>query len=287
MSGNTFTDLMYYATDSDYLAAALFFAAGIMVMMLWLLNLLIAVITSSFLVIREESKSRAFAPRMKSFPPEEELEPSRRASALKCLYDKTYWIWIIAIAYDLSCQAFRSAYMSEDRAKLIENTEVAVTFILLIEIAIRFAVDWRGFFQDKQNWCDMGLAIITTVILIPPIRNSGQPYAWLTAFQILRIYRVIIAVPVTKELITFVLGNSRGISNLVLFVFLITFLISIFAVQLFRGELTPYNPYGNVIHVTFFTIYNTFLKMYQILSSENWTINLYNITAFDTALNTA
>jgi hypothetical protein len=27
--------------------------------------------------------------------------------------------------------------------------------------------------------------------------------------------------------------------------------------------------------------------MYQILSSENWTINLYNITAFDTALNTA
>jgi len=59
--------------------------------------------------------------------------------------------------------------MSEDRAKFIENSEVVVTFILLIEIVIRFAVDWHSFFQDKQNWCDMGLAIITTIILIPPI----------------------------------------------------------------------------------------------------------------------
>jgi hypothetical protein len=56
---------------------------------------------------------------------------------------------------------------------------------------------------------------------------------------------------------------------------------------LFRGELTPNDPYGNVIHITFFTIYNAFLGMYQILSSENWTINLYNITAFDDARNTA
>jgi len=104
-------------------------------------------------------------------------------------------------------------------------------------------------------------------------------------FQILRIYRLIIAIPATRELIVLILRNSSGISNLVLFVFLITFLVSIFAVQLFCGELTPSNPYGNVIYTTFFTIYNTFLGVYQILSSENWTINLYNITAFDTALN--
>jgi hypothetical protein len=76
----------------------------------------------------------------------------------------------------------------------------------------------------------MGLDIITTIILIPPIRHSGQPYAWLTVFQILRIYRLIIAVPATRELIVLILGNSSGIGNLILFVFLITFLVSIFAV---------------------------------------------------------
>jgi hypothetical protein len=288
MTANTFTDLMYYTTDSDYLAAALFFAGGIMIMMLWLLNLLIAVITSSFQVIREEGKASAFAAQVKGILSVEEPRlPSRRVSAMKKLYDKTYWFWIIVITYDLICQGSRSSRMSAARGQFIDDSEVVVTFILLVEIVLRFAVDWRGFFKSNKNWFDLGLAIITTVILLPPIRTSGQPYAWLTVFQILRIYRLILAVPVTRKLIGLVLGNSSGIGNLMLFVFLITFLMAILAVQLFRGELTPDDPYGNVIHITFFTIYNAFLGMYQILSSENWTINLYNITAFDDARNTA
>ena len=287
MTANTFTDLMYYTTNSDYLAAALFFAGGIMIMMLWLLNLLIAVITSSFQVIREEGKASAFAAHVKALLPEEEVKPLRRVSTMKVFYDKTYWLWIVVITYDLLCQAFRSSSMPPERGDFIDNSETVATFILLVEIIIRFAVDWRGFTHEKKNWFDLGLAVITTVILAPPIRHSGQPYAWLTVFQILRIYRVIIAVPVTRGLFTLVLGNSSGIANLMLFVFLITFLVSIFAVQLFRGELTPSDPYGNVIHVTFSTIYNAFLGLYQVLSSENWTIILYNITAFSTARNTA
>lgn len=47
MTGNTYTDLMYYTMNSDYLVAALFFAGATIIMMFWLLNLLIAVITSS------------------------------------------------------------------------------------------------------------------------------------------------------------------------------------------------------------------------------------------------
>jgi hypothetical protein len=287
MTANTYTDLMYYTMDSDHLAAALFFAGGIMIMMLWLLNLLIAVITSSFQVIREEGKASAFAAHVKGMLPSQDADTPNKVSRMKRLYDRTYWFWIIAISYDLFCQAFRSSSMSPSRGQFIDISETVVTLVLLAEIIIRFAVNWRGFFQDKKNWFDLGLAIITSVILIPQIQNSGQPYAWLTVFQIIRIYRVIIAVPITRSLITLVLGNASGIGNLMLFVFLITFLMSIFAVQLFRGELTPSDPYGNVIHITFFTIYNAFLGMYQILSSENWTINLYNITAFDDARNTA
>ncbi|KUJ20384.1 BcCCH1, calcium channel protein [Mollisia scopiformis] len=287
MTANTFTDLMYYTMNSDYLAAALFFAGGIMIMMLWLLNLLIAVITSSFQVIREEGRASAFAAHVKGMLQTKESDTPRRKSKMKALYDKTYWLWIIVIAYGLLCEGFRSSIMSVERGKFINESEVVVTFILLVEILIRFSVDWRGFFQDNKNWVDLALAVITTVILIPPIMSSGQPYAWLSVFQILRIYRLIIAVPITRALIMLVLGNSSGIANLMLFVFLTTFLMSIFAVQLFRGELTQTDPYGNVIHITFFTIYNAFLGMYQILSSENWTINLYNITAFDTARNTA
>lgn len=287
MTANTFTDLMYYATDSDYLGAALFFAGGIVIMTLWLLNLLIAVITSSFQVIREEGRASAFAAQIKDMLPSEKTDSPKRRTAMKRLYNKTFWFWIVVISYDLLCQAFRSATMSPDRALFIENSEIVATVILLAEIMVRFAVDWRNFFHVNKNLFDLGLAIITSVILIPPIRHSGQPYAWLTLFQIIRIYRVIIAVPVTKSLITLVLGNSKGIGNLMLFVFLITFLMSIFAAQLFRGELPQTDTNGKTIEITFFTIYNSFLGMYQILSSENWTSNLYNITAVNTARNTA
>ena len=287
MTANTFSDLMYYTTNSDYLAAALFFAGGIMIMMLWLLNLLIAVITSSFQVIREEGKMSAFAAHVKGLVQDLDLKTPRRLSALKRWYNKTYWFWIVVITYGLLCQAFRSSTMPQSRADFINDSEIVVTLLLLLDIIMRIAVDWRGFNMDKKNWFDLGLSVVTAVILIPPIRNSGQPYAWLSIFQIVRIYRVIIAVPVTRGLITLVLGNSSGIGNLMLFVFLITFLMSIFAVQLFRGELTQYDPYGNVIKTTFFTIYNAFLGMYQILSSENWTSIMYNITAYDTRLNTA
>jgi hypothetical protein len=287
MTANTFSDLMYYTTNSDYLAAALFFAGGIVIMMLWLLNLLIAVITSSFQVIREEGKMSAFAAHVKGLVQELDINTPRRHTAMKSLYSKTYWFWIIVIVYDLVCQGLRSSSISSTREDFINISEIVVTLILLVDIILRFAVDWRGFRLAKRNWFDLSLAIITSIILIPPIRNSGQAYAWLTLFQILRIYRIIIAVPITRSLITLVLGNSSGIGNLVLFVFLITFLMSIFAVQLFRGELTPYDPYGNVIEVPFFSIYNAFLGMYQILSSENWTTILYNITAYDTRLNIA
>ena len=84
-----------------------------------------------------------------------------------------------------------------------------------------------------------------------------------------------------------VLGNVSGILNLILFVVLITFLVAIFAVQLFRGEIPPWDSNQNIIHITFSDIFNSFLGMYQVFSSENWTVLLYNVTQFETKWNTA
>ena len=75
--------------------------------------------------------------------------------------------------------------------------------------------------------------------------------------------------------------------NLIVFVFLITFLTAIFAVQLFRGEVPPYDQSQNIIRITFTDIYNSFIGMYQVLSSENWTVLVYNATQFDLRWNTA
>ncbi|KAF0318752.1 ion transporter [Colletotrichum asianum] len=286
ISSNTFTDIMYYTTNSDYLPAALFFGAGIMILMLWLVNLLIAVITSSFQVIREESKASAFTTEEEPLVQEPVEEAPQKVSALRKIYDQTSFLWIAVIAFGLLAQCFRSSRMSDSRGRFIDAVEIVVTIILDFEIAVRIAAGWRTFYKSRRNIIDLGLAIITSIILIPPIRNSGEPYAWLTVFQILRVYRLVLAVPMTRKLIVMVLGNSNGIANLMLFVFLITFLMSILAAQLFRGEIPKHSDDGDLNEVSFFTIYNSFLGMYQILSSENWTSMLYNVTSYLNAYNT-
>ena len=87
-------------------------------------------------------------------------------------------------------------------ANLVEDSsELGVTIALDCEIILRFMADWRRFHKSKRNLVDLALAIITTVIQIPVIKYSGQPYAWLTFFQIIRIYRVVLAVEMTRTLI--------------------------------------------------------------------------------------
>jgi hypothetical protein len=285
ISSNTFSDLLYYLTNSDYLAAALFFAAIIVVMTFWLVNLLIAVITSSFQIIREESKQSAFT--ADAIEPPVFHDGNQKKSHLRKLYDRTYWFWIFNIVAGLLIMCFRTSHMSQRQEQFVLNGETILTSVLALEIVLRFACEWRHFFQSKLNCVDLALAVITCVTQIPQIRNSGQPYAWLTFFQIVRIYRVVLAIPMTRNLIMLVFTNIIGLLNLIVFAFLMTFLVAILASQMFRGDFPQTDAAGNVIHVTFFNIYNSFIGMYQILSSENWTLIMYNITQFDDRWDTA
>ncbi|TGJ84117.1 hypothetical protein E0Z10_g4650 [Xylaria hypoxylon] len=287
MSSNTWSDLMYYTTNSDFQAAALFFGASIMILMLWLINLLIAVITSSFQVIREESKASAFTADQDPLLADPQEPQLQRASRLQRIYDKTSLIWVFFIAYEIFAQSWQSASMSPERKNFIEISTILVAGLLDVEITIRIVANWKSFHRSKRNLVDLFLAVANTVILLPPIRNSGQTYAWLTIFQILRVYRVVLAIPITRDLILLVLGNATGIGNLIIFVFLITFIMAIFAVQLFRGEIPLRTPEGDLIEISFYNIFNSFLGMYQILSSENWTDILYNVTSYTNSYNTA
>jgi hypothetical protein len=203
MSSNTWSDLLYTVADTDYLVTSLFFIIAILVLSLWLISLLIAVITSSFQIIREESKTSAFTGEIIKEDTTEEDDKKQRVSSLKRFYDKTAVLWITVIAFGLVSQMMRSAGMSPFRRKFIDRAEILVTLILLLEILIRLVVDWRHFFSSKRNVTDLAIAIITTVIQIPIIKNShdGKAYAWLTIFQIMRVYRVVLAVPMTRDLI--------------------------------------------------------------------------------------
>jgi voltage-dependent calcium channel len=291
MSSNTFSDILYYLTNSDYLSAAIFFAVGIVILFFWLVNLLIAVITSSFQVIREESKASAFTgedeDQLRVDPTDDLKSPRSKRSSLKKIFDKSEPFWVVIISYGIIAQAFRSASMGSQRAHFVTLSETVVTLLLLVEIFLRFLVDYRNFFKKKHNWADLSIAIITTIMQIPQIHNSGAPYAWLTIFQIIRIYRVVLALPITRDLIIIMLGNVTGLLNLILFVVLFCFLAAILATQMFRGSLPQQDWNQNPIRTQFNNLWNSFLGMYQIFSSENWTDIMYHVTNYDMVYNTA
>jgi hypothetical protein len=203
MSSNTWSNLLYTMADTDYLISSLFFIVGIVILSLWLISLLIAVITSSFQIIREESRTSAFTGEVIKEETAEDDDEKHRVNSLKRLYDKTAWFWVVVIAYGLVCQTMKSSSMSLFRRKFIDRSETIVTLVLLMEVLIRFVVDWRHFFRSKRNITDLIIAIITTVIQLPAVKEAynGKAYAWLTIFQIIRVYRVVLAVPMTRDLV--------------------------------------------------------------------------------------
>lgn len=60
-----------------------------------------------------------------------------------------------------------------------------------------------------------------------------------------------------------------GIANMVLFLLIVNYIAALVAVQFLRGD------FGNDTFVTFGGVYNSFLAMYQVFSSENWPDVLY------------
>lgn len=96
---------------------------------------------------------------------------------------------------------FHSSTLSLRTARLLDRVELGVTILLFIEILLRFISDWRTFHRKKRNWVDLLLATMTCIILLPPVKSSGRAYAWLTLFQILRVYRLVWAIPVTRILL--------------------------------------------------------------------------------------
>ena len=88
-----------------------------------------------------------------------------------------------------------------------ENLELGFTIGFDLEMIIRvtgFLPDWRAFFSKGRNSFDLFLAVMSSIIQIPAI-TAAAAYPWLTVFQLLRWYRVILAFPRMKPLLVSVM----------------------------------------------------------------------------------
>ncbi|WWC62542.1 uncharacterized protein I303_105138 [Kwoniella dejecticola CBS 10117] len=273
---NTWAPVMYQAMDSDFFSSAFYFLAGVIVLNFWLLNLLVAVVVNTFSDIRAETKRSAFGgdENLLGTDPQWAAENKQRKMHNKVLtlYGRTEMFWVVLVLADMVTQGTKTSDSSQSMLQLLKNLEIAFTLAFDLEMVLRIIghfPDWRSFFLSGRNCFDLFLAVACSIIQIPAIANGGI-YPWLTIFQLLRWYRVILAFPRMKPLLNTFFGSFAGLLNMVVFLFLMIFLSALMALQLFRGDIEG-DP------IDFSQTFNAFLGMYQISSSENWTDVLYNV----------
>jgi len=280
-SANTWTGNMYDMMSAEYFASCLYFIVGVIVLNFWLINMFVAVITTSFGDMREETKHSAFASKkvtvgggMDDLGPGEPGSPrglGRGVNWVRKVYGWSGRLWAGAILTDIVFQAMTSSDMSLAEERRLSRIELGFTIAFAVEMVIRAVAslpDWRVMFTKPENQTDLVLAVVTVIIQIPVIKNS-EAYKWLQIFQIARFYRVVLAFPRLKRLLVKLTGTISGLINMIVFLLLMNIVVAIVSVQLFRGVPDPDDD--DTTSMTYMTTYNSFLATYQILSSENWT----------------
>ncbi|KAJ7661709.1 Ion transport protein-domain-containing protein [Mycena rosella] len=320
-SANGWSPLMYSMIDSEYFVVCTFFILCVVVLNFWLINLFVAVITNTFSAIRSETKKSAFGATHLDPPADPDADDgwslaarppgARRANPAALAVAYTRWLFVALALASLALQATRTPTISPAHETLLFRSELAITIAFDVEILLRIAAalpDWRAFlglrsssalsanmgFGDGadngkgkgrrntgvrgagQNWLDLALAVGTSVIQVPAIQRSAV-YPWFTILQLMRFYRVILVVPRMKPLLLAVFGNMYGLANMTLFLIIVNFIAALISVQFLRGDLDV----GETMN--FGTMFNAFLAMYQVFSSENWTNVLYSTAGAETA----
>lgn len=277
MSVNTFTDLMYDTIRTDYPAASLFFIFGALILGFWLANLLIAVVATEFRHVRRKYSSHRDNFFLNSWFKSERSKKFMLRRKWGRAFFAIRWIWLIVIGIDLILSCTVGARASQGHILFVYKWNIWTSSILAFEVLIRFVCYlpfWREFFRSKGNVVDSLLGIINVIIILPFVYQHETLFAWLTVFQVMRFYRIAIAVPSVKDLWVKVLGNYYTIWTLTIFLFGNTLFSGIVVTQLLRG-LVPMND-----ELSFFDLGSSFLGMYSITTTENWTDLLYLVVEY-------
>ncbi|KAG2176472.1 hypothetical protein INT43_005712, partial [Umbelopsis isabellina] len=273
----SWTDRMYDMMDAEYVVACLYFIVIVIILNFWLINLFIAVINEMFAKVREDSNHSAFTS-SKAKPVLADNEEGwsfgeqgpnarkpKRITRFQHIVKASNPIWVALVAVDLLVMGWKNFDMTPAELALLDRCEFGFTMAFMLEALVRLISslpDWRTFFAEPRNRTDFFIAVITCIIQIPPIHGNSIAYSWLTGFQILRIYRVLIAFPRMRAILSRILGSVYGLMNLVFFVVLVTLICSIVAIQLLEGVVSSGDESDDI---TFYSVYNAFAGLYQVL----------------------
>lgn len=133
----------------------------------------------------------------------------------------------------------------------------AILAVFVVELLLRLYVRRAAFFQDPWRIFDL---VVVSLALIP---TSG-PLSILRAFRILRVLRLIGAIPSMRRVVTGLLRAIPGMGSVFLLLSLIFYVFAVMATKLF-GQTAP---------EWFGTIGESAYTLFQVMTLESWSMGI-------------
>ena len=129
--------------------------------------------------------------------------------------------------------------------------------IFVIELLLRLAVDFKGFWRDPWRLFDFFVIVIA---LLP----TAGPLSILRALRILRVLRLISAVPAMRRVVAGLLGAMPGMGSILFLIGLIFFVFSVISTKLFGAAFPEW----------FGTLGASAYTLFQIMTLESWSMGI-------------
>ncbi|RKP08010.1 Ion transport protein-domain-containing protein [Thamnocephalis sphaerospora] len=290
VSTEGWTETMYWTMDAEYALAALYHCMLILSMSFIIMQLFVAVITESFADTRSQSNASTFlGTRMDHQLLQYDGNEARAAEAAAermGLEQAGQTAYVIAAHAQATVAPVLTGMCANLSRVPAETAEAGFTAYFAVEILVRMVASatWRTFWASASNRTDLFLAIATSIVQLPFIRQVPW-YRYLTIFPLMRFYRVVPLVPRVNTMAAKMFRSIKSFMNVIFFMAMTLTIASTVSMQVFSGRFDfedskdDSGPKRN-----FDSFGEAFLALFQILSGENWNEVLYNAMRSQTGI---
>ena len=140
---------------------------------------------------------------------------------------------------------------------LLNLADRVILGVFVVEILLKLIGQRRDFFRDPWNHFD---AVVVAIALVP----ATEFLSVMRALRILRVFRLISAVPSMRRVVGALLQAVPGMSSVVMLLSVIYFVFSVMATNLFGGRFPEW--FGNIGSSAY--------TLFQIMTLESWSMGI-------------
>lgn len=170
-------------------------------------------------------------------------------------FERTILVLIVLNAFTLGLETSERAMAAAGPQLMLLDRAILAVFVA--ELALRLYVRRLAFFRDPWRIFDV---IVVGVALVPATGNLSI----LRAFRILRVLRLVSAVPSMRRVVAGLLNAIPGMGSIVLLLGLIFYVFAVMATKIF----------GPAFPDWFGTIGASAYSLFQIMTLESWSMGI-------------